>query len=223
MQKLMNRTLVLGTTLLAVVLLASCGSKQTPDPITQQAPAFLPNYSLLKPMPSPGEGMKVYAYKDPSVNRGDYNAAIVAPVIIYQTATDKGVTDSQIEQARANINTGIQQIVNKKLKLTNQAGLGVLRLQVAITGASAAEDGFSARNIIPVSAAIKLASMATGMDSKTPQLIVELKFTDSQTGKLLKEVVTTIDGEKFRQTSNTTGEFSKLATEWVQQAMKYSR
>ena len=94
------------------------------------------------------------------------------------------------------------------------------RLQVAITGASLETDGFKPRNMIPISAALKLASMATGMDNKTPELVVELKFTDSQTGKLLKEVVTTISGEQFRSASDISDIFNNLVTQWVQQALK---
>ncbi|MBX9597671.1 MAG: DUF3313 domain-containing protein [Burkholderiales bacterium] len=214
MKKSLNLTLALGLG----VLLAGCATKMDP---TTKAPGFLPNYSLLKPIPSP-DGTQIYSYKSPDAKLSDYHAAIITPVALYQTATESGVTAEQIEQARTNINKGIQQIVSKKLPITDKSAPGVARVNVAITGATLEGEGFSVRNLIPISAAIKLASMATGLDNKKPIMVVEIKVVDSQTDKLLKETVTTISGEKFRMNSNAVEEFQKLATEWVQQALKYS-
>lgn len=211
-----KHALLLGATL----TLVGCASK--PD-INQQAPGFLPNYSLLKEVPGP-QGTKLYVYKNPEVKLGDYHAVIVDPVVLYQTAADKDVTNAQIEQARANINAGIKDIVSKKLALADNPGPGVFRLQVAITGANYQAEGFKPWNVIPISAAIKLASMATDNDSKKPILVVELKFVDSQNGKLLKEVVSTLNGDSFRgKPEDVSNTFAKLANNWVAEALKYSR
>lgn len=214
MKKSLNFTLALGLG----ILISGCATKMDP---TTKAPGFLPNYSLLKPIPSP-DGTQIYSYKDPKAQISDYHAAIITPVALYQTATESGVTAAQIEQARANIDQGIKQIVSKKLPITTKSAPGVARVNVAITGAVLEGDGFSPLNLVPISAAIKLASMASGLDNKKPVMVVEIKIVDSQSDKLLKETVTTISGEKFRMNSNTVEEFQKLATEWVQQALTYS-
>ena len=217
MQRFTRTIMILSLTL----GLGACSSNQSTPDITQQPPSFLPNYSLLKPIPSP-KGTQIYSYKAPGVSRGDYHAALVEPVKLYQSGSQKNVSNAQVQQARTSINNGLRQIVSQKMPLTNQAGPGVFRLDVAITGASLETDGFKPWNIIPISAAIKLATMATGNESKKPMLVVELKFTDSQTGKLLKEVVTTISGDEFRDASDTADAFAKLANTWVEQAMKYA-
>jgi hypothetical protein len=214
MKKLFRLTFVLG----ALLVTSSCTTSQNQ---TQKPAGFLPNYNLLKQVPSP-EGTKIYTYKNPNIKRSDYSAAIVEPVSLYQTTSKDNITDAQVEKARNTIDAGIQQIVSQKLKVTNEAGPGVLRLQTAITGAHLESEGFKPRNLIPISAAIKLASMATGNESKKPVLIVELKFTDSQTGTLLKETVTTIDGEKLNKQADISDSFGQLATTWVQEALKYS-
>ncbi len=214
MKKVLNITLALSFS----ILISGCATKIDP---TTKAPGFLPNYSLLKPIPSP-DGTQIYSYKDPKAQISDYHAALLMPVALYQTATESGVTAAQIEQARENIDQGIKQIVSKKLPLTTKSGPGVARVNIAITGAVLEGDGFSVRNLVPISAAIKLASMATGLDNKKPVMVVEIKVVDSQSEKLLKETVTTISGEKFRMNSNAVEEFQKLATEWVQQALTYS-
>ena len=213
MQKSICSVVVLGLSLFA----AGCATTVEPN---QRPPAFLQDYSLLKAVPSP-EGTQIYSYKAPNVKSSDYHAAILDPVSLYQTATESGVTSEQIEKARRGIDNGIRQIVSKKVEITKKPGSGVLRIQVAITGATLEKDSLKPWNLVPVSAAIRLASVATGLDNKKPILVVELKVVDSQSGKLLKEVVSTIDGDKFR-TGDTTDEFEKLATQWVQQALKYA-
>lgn len=215
MQKMIHWLLVFGF----LSILIACS---TPVDPTKQAPGFLPNYSLLKPIANTPEGTQMFTYMTPNVKRSDYHAAIIAPVTLYQTATESGVTAAQIEQARKNIESGVTQIVSKKIAITDKPGTGVARIYVGITGAILEGDSFKPRNLIPISAAIKLASMATNMDNKKPTLIVEIKMVDSQSGVLLKETVSIISGDKFRMSIHTADEFQKLAIEWVHQAMSYA-
>ncbi len=215
MQKFIKYVLALGI----LALTANCS---TPADPTQKPPGFLPNYSLLKQVKTSDDDMKMYAYIAPGVKRSDYNAVLVESVTLYQTATESGVTSEEIEKARAGIDKGIHEIVSKKAKITDQPGPKVIRLQVMITGATVERDSLKPWNILPVSLAITLASKATNLDGKTPAMVVELKLTDSQSGKLVKEIVTTITGDKFRMKSNTAEEFENMATTWVQQALKYA-
>jgi Protein of unknown function (DUF3313) len=98
----------------------------------------------------------------------------------------------------------------------------VLPVAITITGASVEGEGFKPRNLLPISAAIKLASNATDTNNKTPVLVVELKFTDSVSGKLLSESLSTISGSEFRDSTQTVQQFTQLAQQWVQQVLKYS-
>lgn len=201
-----------------LLTVVACATNINP---TLKAPGFLPNYSLLKPVPSP-EGTQIYTYKAPDAKRSDYHATIIQPVSLYQTAVESGVTAEEIEKARKNIDIGITKIVSKKIAITNTPGVGVARIYTSITGAILEPDSLKPWNIIPISAAIKLASMATDLDNKKPILVVEIKMLDSKTGKLLREVVTVIHGENFRMSVHTADEFEKLAVQWVDQALKYS-
>jgi hypothetical protein len=203
----------------SAILLASCATTYNP---TQNPPGFLPDYSLLKAVDGSPDGTQIFTYKNPYVDADDYYAGIIEPVTIYEGATsESGVTSAQIANAKLAINNGIIGLVKRKYKITNKPGSGVFRLNVAITGATLEKDSFKPWNVIPVSAAIKLGSMATGLDNKTPFLVVEIKVTDSKSGQLLKETVSTIKGDSFRMSSSTPEEFNKLAGEWVNQAIKY--
>lgn len=212
----MQKMLLVGSLALGLI---GCATNSSPE--MENTSGFLSDYALLKPVPSP-KNTQIYSYTAPGVNRADYHAVIVAPVILYQTATAHGVTNQQIASAQAKLNTGIQSIVSQYTTVTQTPGPGVAQLNVAITGATVDAEGFKPWNIIPISAAIKLATMATDTDSKTPALVVELKFTDSVTGKLLREDVTMINGESFRDRAHTAEEFQDLANAWVKQALQYA-
>ncbi len=216
--KLISRYALAAIGLGSVLALSGCGGSQG----LAKPSGFLPNYSLLKQVPNTPSGTQVYTYSDPSFTPGNYNAVMVMPVSLYETATQNGVTAQQIQNAQANIQNGIIQLVSQKALVVTQPGLGVAKLSVAITGAQVQEEGFKPWNVIPISAAIKLTTMATGTDSKTPMLVVELKFEDSTTGKLLRETVATISGNSFRGQVNTAQEFQQLAQTWVQEALQYS-
>ena len=213
----------------ATLALAGCGGSTLPNPI-QKPSGFLPDYSLLKQVPNTPKGTEIYNYKSPSVQRGDYTSVIVDPVIVYQSTTTKTeanasadlATAAQAEEVRASIQAGIQTVVSRKIPLTSTAGPGVARLSVAITGAMLEKEGLKPWNLIPVSAVITMASKASGKDEKTPAIMVELKFVDSSTGKLLRETVTVIHGDGFRDKANTDAEFQQLAEQWVKDALKYS-
>lgn len=210
------RLIVLGACVM--LALSGCGTSN----LTQKPSGFLPDYSLLKPVANPPSGAQIYTYSDPTFIAGTYNAVIVAPVLLYETATENGITDQQIQSAQMNIQNGIIQIVSQKAPIVDKPGPGVVKLSVAITGAEIQKAGLEPWNIIPISAAIKLASMATNTNSKTPMLVVELKFTDSVSGKLLRETVTVLRGESFRGRVDTAQEFQQLAQTWVQLALQYS-
>jgi hypothetical protein len=214
----MKKTLlVLG--FMSVIALTGCSS--APKSPTENPSGFLPDYALLKPVTPAPEGMQVYSYVAPNVNRGDYHAVIVAPVTLYQTATKNGITTQDIADAQVSLQNGIRQIVSQKIPLTTIPGPGVAQLNVAITGAEVEQEGMKPRNLLPISAAIKLASVATGLNGKTPIMVIEMKFTDSVNGRLLKEILTTISGDQFRTASNAS-EFNALVQTWVQKAMQYS-
>lgn len=204
---------------LGLAVLGGCASSSQ---YTQEPSGFLPDYSALQPVKTSNPNVQLYTYTSPSFQRSNYHAVMVAPVVLYQTVTKNGITDNEIESARENIQAGVKQIVSKKIALTDTPGPGVATLNVAITGAEMQGEGLKPWNLIPVSAAITLASHATGLNAQRPVMVVELKFTDSTTGQLLRETMSVISSPEFSHQANTSQQFQDLAKAWVQDALKYS-
>lgn len=218
MKNCFNYILVLGF----VLSVTGCASKSSKPNFEEESSGFLVNYDLLEPVEG-SAGMQIYVYENDDIETNEYHAAIVEPVFIYEGATDgDGVTYQNIENAKNGINAGLKRAVAEHFKLTEKPGPGVFRMQMAITGADLEGQGLKPWNIIPVSAAITLATHATGYENKRPVLVVELKITDSQTGEILKEVLTISGGDYFRNEDNTSAAFEELADEWVEFVLEYS-
>lgn len=220
----MSKKVILSCIGLLLFAISIIGCSSTKEP-TQKSPGFLPDYSLLKPIKSDDKEVQGYYYRNPNVERSNYTAAMIAPVILYQppgVESSVKVSEAQIEAARLSIESGIKQTVSRKIPLTTKAGKGVVKVSVAITGAVLEGDGFKPRYLVPISAIIQLTSVAVGLNNKKPVLVIETKVTDSQTNQLLSASMTTISGDKFRTEGSTPAEFLKLANTWVAKSMAYS-
>ncbi|MDD3266300.1 MAG: DUF3313 domain-containing protein [Burkholderiales bacterium] len=206
---------------LSVLAITSCSafSSSSKDVDMTNTSGFLSDYSLLSPVASSNDNIKIYRYVNPEFQRSDYKAVIVNPVSIYQPKTDEqGKT--VLNNVQDSLNTSLSQMVSDKFPVTQTPGAGVAVVDVALTGAEVNGEGFKVRNLIPVSAVIKLATKATDTDKKQAVLLIEAKITDSVTKKLIGQSVTSISSEEFRDSNNTEAEFEASAQVWMKQAVQ---
>ena len=217
------RTLALTTT--ATLMLAACASGGLSP---SQKSGFLTSseYNRLEPVASPGPGVEIYRYVSPGFVRSDWKGVMIDPVILFQTALknegQKGLSEETIYKTRMIIDSELKEKAARRFNVVDKAGPGIARLSVAITGAQIEGDGFKPWNVVPVSAVLFAAQKATGLDSKTPSLVVEAKMRDSVSGKILGEGVYVMSGETFRKESSSPEAFQKLAIDWVTTAVRVS-
>lgn len=207
----------------SALLLTACGGGGLSE---SQKSGYLTSseYNQLQNVGSPAPGVNVYRYISPDFKRSDWKGIMIDPVLLYQTALksegQKGLTEEVIYQTRMIIDNELRAKVTQRFNVVDKSGPGIARLSVAITGAQVEGDSLKLRNVVPISAVLFAAQKATGLDSKTPSLVVEAKMRDSVTGKILGEGVYTMSGETFRTESSTTEAFQKLAVEWVTTAVR---
>ena len=207
----------------SALLLTACGGGGLSE---SQKSGYLTSseYNQLQNVGSPAPGVNVYRYISPDFKRSDWKGIMIDPVLLYQTALksegQKGLTEEIIYQTRMIIDNELRAKVTQRFNVVDKSGPGIARLSVAITGAQVEGDSLKLRNVVPISAVLFAAQKATGLDSKTPSLVVEAKMRDSVTGKILGEGVYTMSGETFRTESSTTEAFQKLAVDWVTTAVR---
>lgn len=207
----------------SALLLTACGGGGLSE---SQKSGYLTSseYNQLQNVGSPAPGVNVYRYISPDFKRSDWKGIMIDPVLLYQTALksegQKGLTEEVIYQTRMIIDNELRAKVTQRFNVVDKSGPGIARLSVAITGVQVEGDSLKLRNVVPISAVLFAAQKATGLDSKTPSLVVEAKMRDSVTGKILGEGVYTMSGETFRTESSTTEAFQKLAVDWVTTAVR---
>ena len=180
---------------------------------------FFADTSLLQPVNSP-EGTKAFRYTSTKFDPSNYQAVMIDSVLINQSGVNDKITADTMEKTRATLEDGIKQKIAKVIALTDKAGPGTLKVNVSISGADVAGEGFKPRNILPVSAVLKLASKAAGKDKKTAMLLIESKVSDSVSGELLKATMLTISSDSFRDQADADQELTALAKKVVDMAMK---
>ena len=179
---------------------------------------FIPDYSLLQKVDGP-KGSQIYRYRKTGVAPENFNAVLIDPVVLNQASPEGQLTADVLTQTRTTLDQHIRESVAARgMKIVTEPGPGVLRVSVAISGAELETEGFKPRNILPISAVMKLASKATGMESKTPTLLVESKLVDTQTQDLVGAGMITIAGESFRSEAGTVEGFQALTKLVVQVA-----
>lgn len=218
MKKFLNLGLVA-----AGVISAGCSSTSVKTVPQSTSPEFFSgNSKLLKEVPGDSDDMQIYRYVSSELNKNNYHAVIIDPVIIYQNQGESVVSNEVINQTKAILTTHLQKSIAQKFRVTETPGSGVARLSVAIAGADIQGDGFKFRYLIPVSAVINLTAYAAGYEPKHAALEIASKITDSRSERLLGASVTTIRGEVFRDKSDLAVEFETLAIEWVDNSVKYA-
>lgn len=211
----MKSTKLLSTALLSLSLISCAGFSR---PVPPSSSGFLDgDYSQLQPVQTNNDNVSLYRYIDPSFVRSNYHGVIINPVTIYNPTTNQN--DSTLIRIKNSLNSYILNIASKQLNVTNKPGSGIAVVDIAITGADVVGDGFKPRNLIPVSAVIKAATMVTGTDNKQAVILIEAKLTDSQTKQILGQSVTKISSDKFRDVDATSEQFQNNVNTWVMQAV----
>jgi len=151
---------------------------------TNPAAGFFGSYfPLLKPG-QPGQAAMVYI--DPDANWRQYNKILLEPVQ-FRDDPDTEISTSDQEVLTGYFYNQLKTELQKSFTLVDQAGPGVLQIEVALTNASAATPGLrSISVVIPQARILNLGqSLATSSYAFAGSAEVDLKATDSSTGQFL--------------------------------------
>lgn len=221
----MSSSSTLIKTLVGVVtgLALFAGPVQAADKLSEKTrpqSGFIPDYSVLQKVDGP-KGTQLYRYRAAGVRPDSFHSAIVDPVLLNQTQPEGELTAQVLEQTRAALEQSVlAAVAGRPLKVVKEPGPGVLRISVALSGAELETEGFKPRNLLPISAVMKIATRATGTDAKTPTLLVESKLVDTQSQELVGAGMITIAGESFRQQANTAQAFQAVTKRVVEVAVQ---
>lgn len=185
---------------------------------------FLPNYRLLQPVANTPEGTRIWRYRKAGINPNTYTAVILDPIYLNQSQFTNEITPQVVAQTKRVLEMSMREAVESRrgLRIVTQPGPGVARISVGITGAEISADGLKPWSFTPIGLAANAAAYASGVNSKTPALVIESKITDSQSRDFIGGGVITIEGETFRTGSGSIASFEEMAKRAVKLAMEVS-
>lgn len=174
---------ILTSLLISTTLLAGCASNTITD---DKYSGFLSDYSILK------KGVKdkdTLFYITPDVNWSQYNSVMVDKVLVITPDGDVKTDGKLLVAISDKFQALIKQELSNKFKVVNQAGVGTIRLQAAITSVYASYDDLKGYQYIPIAAAVTGAARASGAEKKSVRVMAEVKMLDSTDGELLVQAV----------------------------------
>jgi hypothetical protein len=179
-------------------ILAKAQGAQNPVP---QFSGFLGDYSMLQPG---GPGQPLYRYVNPNVNWSQYNAIMIDPVTFWD-AEDSSVSPEEQQDLCAYFYNKLRASMMKYFQVVDQPGPGVMRLQVAITNATAATPVLRTASVVVPQMRIinRLKQFATGSFAFVGSARAEMKLTDSVSGQILAEAMDQQMGGNNIQTAAT--------------------
>lgn len=185
----------------AAFLVAGCATQKQP-----KESGFLGNYSNLTKQDAPGGGSRL-AYKNPSFVPGKYNAMLLEPIVFYpEPKPTAEVSMQSLTEIRNYVDRSLQQKMAQQVRLVNQAGPGVARVQIAITAVGTETQSLKVYQYIPVALVITGAKAAVqGGLPQDASIAIETKVTDSQTGEVLFESVRGGTGEQVKNAAEGQG------------------
>jgi hypothetical protein len=185
---------------------------------------FLPNYRLLQPVTNTPEGTRIWRYRKAGINTNTCTAVILDPIYLNQSQFTNEITPQVVAQTKRALEMSMREAVegHRGLRIATQPGPGVARISVGITGAEISADGLKPWSFTPIGLAANAAAYASGVNSKTPALVIESKITDSQSKDFIGGGVITLEGETFRTGSGSVASFEEMAKRAVKLAMEVS-
>ena len=171
------------------MLLAACSVTQKGeiDQSTLNCGLLGPDCSRLTPGDKDQTSLR---YINPAAQWTNYSKVMIEPVGFYGGDTTSISAEDQ-QKLVDYFNAQLQMQLEKKFEVVQEKGPGVMKIQVAMTDASAATPGLrSVSMIVPQARALgSLKYLATGTYPFVGGAQAEGKITDSQTGEVLAEAV----------------------------------
>lgn len=136
------------------------------------------------------QGQAALRYVNPNAPWTQYKQILLDPVTFWGSDTTK-VSAADQQALTDYFSSALREQLGTKFKLVDQAGPGVMRLQVALTDAEAATPGLrTVSMVIPQARALNtLKYVATGTYAFIGGAQAEMKLTDAVTGQVLAEAV----------------------------------
>ena len=155
-------------------------------------------------------GQILFRYLDPDFIPSNYHHVIVEPVVAYpEPKKNKHMSMDTLFILESRLTSFLENGFSKVVPLTETPGVGVLRLQIAITGVDVSSKGLEPYEYLPFALIAAGANTAAGGRDQEVNLFIEGRILDSATNKVLGVGIRQVRGEDL-ENANTELQIDRL-------------
>ena len=201
--------------ILVIIVLATCAACASKSPervnsgfLTQQY------YDQLSEVKTPSDQI-LYRYVSPTFQPAKYKSAIVEPVTAFpKPEPTEQVSRETLDALQLQLTLLLEDSVSEVLTLTREAGVGVLRLELAVTGINISDKPIEGFEYIPIALIAVGTQKASGARDQRVKLFLEGRVTDSITDEVLAVSIRELTGEDLEDAN------AKLEAKQLNQGME---
>lgn len=209
MPSTINKVLVLGFSLLFSLSVAAA-KKEAPSYSGYLAEDIYPKLEEIEIH----KGVTAKRWIGPRLNFSNFKSVLIEDVILYpEPEPGPQVSAETLEAIRSYATEKLTAKVGSVLKLADEPGPQVLRVQAAITGVEIKTEGMKTYEIVPVAAIFGGLKALTGKRDREVHVFIEVSFSDSETGEVVGAAVRSVEGEHLK------GKKDQLGLEDMQESL----
>jgi hypothetical protein len=205
-----------------LLLLTAMSCASTTQTRSVEPSGFLKNVSQLE---KGGDDKALLAYFNPSADWARYDKIILEPVTVWRNENfdPDEISKEDLQRLVDALYIAVKDQLAKDYQLVNRAGVGVLRMRVAITEA---EDSVvvmdTITNILPIGIGINLVTKGiTGTSAFVGEVAIEAEILDSLTNERLAALIDERAGTKsYQDKFKDWGDLNKAFIYWAERARK---
>ena len=164
----------------------------------------------------------IYRYMNPNLQEYTFSSVLLDPISINQNQIDPKITPT-IDKITVMVEESIKsKLAQKSIKASDDKSESTARVSVFISEAKIKPDGIKPWNLLPLSALITATVYIAGYNSKTIDLLIECKITNSETNELLSKDVIILSSDKFRNKNKTLEIFTFMNNKALDQIFNLS-
>jgi len=201
------------------LLICSCSLGKY-DQLNRSNIGFIGDYSKFKRI-NTNDDLKSFRYANEDMRAGRYSKVIIEKVDFYpEKITSSQINAEVLQQVQVYIDENFSAVIGEVFEIVDSPQEGAFIMTPRITTIQTTTGDIDAKEIIPIGTVIALSKAATGYRHQNIEVYLEVKLTDSVSGKFIGGSVKQGQGREISGANEevTLDDIKPLLDIWVKDA-----
>jgi hypothetical protein len=189
-------------------------TEKTISPVTEDFPILLKIES--------SKDISIYRYTSPSKLDLSYSSVVLDPIAINSDHFDPKMTPL-IEKIKFSMADSLKKKLDQNtIPVSENGSESTARISLFLSSVKLKPESLKPWNFLPLSALVTATVYVAGYNSKSLDLLIECKITNSETNELITKDLIILSSDKFRNKNRTLEIFNILGNKALDQIFKGS-